>query len=112
MIVYKRGSEIDNSAYISKLQDQDKANNPLAQYELGKIYYDGIGVNRNHKIAKEYWIKSANNGYSQAQYSLGYLYLFGEGIILDYKEGCKWLKLASEQNHSEAMLLYKKRCFY
>ena len=112
MIVYRNGSEINNQVYINDLEIRARNNDSTAQYELGKMYYDGIGVGRSHKLAQQWWLKSSINGNIDAQYGLGVLYLYGEGILLDFKEGCKWLRQASEGYHERAILLYKKRCIY
>lgn len=110
MVVYEYASDIDNSDHIEELLKRSEKNDYLAQYELGSIYYDGIGGKRSHQLALKYWLMSAENGYVPAEYSVGHLYLFGHGINLDFKEGCRWLKKAYEKNHYEAKVLYKKRC--
>lgn len=44
--------------------------NDIAQYLLGRCYYDGNGVNKDHIKAKYYYEKSANNGNTQARFAL------------------------------------------
>lgn len=91
--------------------EQANANNPIAQYQLAGLYYDGIGMPKNEKMALGWYLKSANNGYAPAQYSAGWLYFYGKGgIRTDFVEGCKWLRLASAQGIAEANRLMMEKC--
>ena len=47
----------------------------VAQYNLGYCYEFGIGVEKNEVKAFEYYKKSADQGYLDAQLILGYLEL-------------------------------------
>lgn len=69
-------------------------NYPRAQYELYEILY-----NSNNSEAIEWLKKSANNGYPKAQYRLGIVLLTHK----EYKEGIKWIQLATTKNYSPAL---------
>jgi TPR repeat protein len=56
------------------------AKHPTAQYSLDCIYHWGLGVKENYQNAKDWFIKSARQGFSLAKHSLGLLYQSGHGI--------------------------------
>lgn len=116
----KKQSKLDIHTYIpadqielhefNSVQAAATNGDSVAQYNLGNIYYEGLGVRRSHKKAMEWWNKSSLQGYAPAQYNLGELYFTGEGIKRDFVEGCKWLKTAASQGHIDAVKLYKHKC--
>ena len=57
-----------------------------ANYNLGKMYYNGTGVGTNHAKAKEYFEKSANADNVFSKYYLGKLYYWGDGVEKDYNK--------------------------
>lgn len=70
----------------------------LAQHQLGKMYYEGLGVELNLNISAMWYQKAAESGYGLAQYCLGLMYFKGEGVIQDYVEAYKWANLAASKN--------------
>ncbi len=99
-----------NVPNISELQSLAYNGNPVAQYELGKLYYNGLGVPKSHKNAMNWWLKSSNSGYANAQYSLGILYFEGVGIKNDFVEGCRWLGAAARQGMPQSINMYSFKC--
>ena len=57
-----------------------------ANYNLGKMYYDGTGVGTDHAKAKEYFEKSASADNVFSKYYLGKLYYWGDGVEKDYNK--------------------------
>ena len=76
--------------------------NPTAQYDLGIMYADGIGVPQDYALAIEWFTKSAEQGDLDAQVILGIRYENGVGVPQDYKQAAKWYTKATEQGHSLA----------
>ena len=100
----------------------------VAQDFLGYMYEKGLGVPPNDSIAEEWYLKSANQGYSAAQKSLGDFYSrrhtkvtnyaekkkvtkkvvvkkFNGRLIItgvDYQKAAKWYEKAANQNNAEA----------
>jgi len=74
-------------------------NNLEAQTNLGVIYMSGFGVTKNVEKAKELYKKPANMGVSLAQFNLGLIYY---KIEKNTPKAIKWLKLAAENNYSQA----------
>ncbi len=74
-----------------------KNGNPDGQYNLGRIYYSGIGVSRNFKDAAYWYYKAAEQGHAHSQYCLGFMYENGQGMIKNYGESFKWYNKAIKQ---------------
>ena len=60
-------------------------------------------MDENHKEAVRWFIKSADQGYSQAQNILGECYLYGIGIKEDNKLAIEWLIKSANQSNTEAL---------
>ncbi|MDC3312300.1 sel1 repeat family protein [Alphaproteobacteria bacterium] len=76
--------------------------NAIAQYKLGFIYENGVGVPQNYKTAVKWFTLGAEKGYAKAQLKLGYVYIQGQGVPQDYKNAYKWWTLAAEQGDADA----------
>ncbi len=79
---------------------QAQNNNSKSQYLLGRAYLDGIGIDKNEMIAREWILTSAKNGYVDAQYVAAYLYPVEENNEKKaYALPLKWTKKAAENGH-------------
>ena len=58
-------------------------NNKLALYKLGEFYELKGSILEDEAIAFEFYKKSANQGYINAQYKLGYCYNHGIGVDIN-----------------------------
>ena len=67
---------------------ETKCNNRDAEscFDLGNLYYDGKGVERDYKKAMEFYGKSCEMGGARGCYNRGVLYYNGEGVKQDYGE--------------------------
>ena len=74
-----------------------EAGDPQAQHNLGVMYYNGRGVERNFIEAAKWFRRAAERGVAEAQSSLGYMYQKGEGITQDYAQSTRWYRKAAEQ---------------
>ena len=123
-------------------QDYDKAEmwyglaaahgNSMAQYELGKMYLYGIGIEKNEALGKEYCCDAywsfrssvtdtlgfdigadvdsglVDDGYSPDKsaayllYLLGRMEYAGEGVERNYEKAMQWYKLAAAGKHVHA----------
>ena len=68
-----------------------------AQYSLGVMYSNGIGVPQDDKTSVKWYTLAAEQGVANAQYNLGIYYLQGQGVLQDYKTAVKWFTLAAEK---------------
>ena len=79
-----------------------EAGNASAQFELGKCYDSGIGVEKNTVEAVKWYRKAADQGFANAQYYLGFCYEHGRGVEINATEAVQWYRKATEQGNAEA----------
>jgi TPR repeat protein len=73
-----------------------------AQFNLGVMYYNGSGMEKDKRKAFEWFEKAADQGHPKAQYNLGVMYETGQVVIQDYHQAFKWLQKAANQGHADA----------
>ena len=54
--------------------------NSEAQFDLGLMYYQGIGTDTNYKIARQWLEKASMNGNTKADFYLGKMYFIGADV--------------------------------
>ena len=74
-----------------------------AQYNLGVMYAQGLGVPRNGEEAVRWYRKVALKGLAQAQYNMGVRHAQGQGAPMDFIAGYAWLNLAAAQSLESAI---------
>jgi uncharacterized protein len=84
----------------------------LAQFFMGAMYDEGLGVPQNYKTAVKWYRLAAEQGHADAQNNLGSMYRLGKGVPQDYGTSVKWYRLAAEQGYAVAQLslggMYRK----
>lgn len=85
-------------------QEIKKNNDYRANYYLGKIYLDGLGVSPDPKKALDYLNESIKQDYDAAQALMGYLYEEGRFVSQDKRKAISLYKQAAEHNNSSAKL--------
>lgn len=83
---------IDNTNLTSSMRILQS---PDEQFELGKRYFEGNGVQQNYENAAQLFRLAANDDHTEAQYMLGVCYCYGLGISPD---------------HIQAAVLFQKAC--
>ena len=73
-----------------------------AQYNMGEMYYYGLGVETDYVKAMEWYLRAAENGNVDAQFSIGLMYDEGQGVAQDYAEAMKWYLKAAENGNASA----------
>jgi TPR repeat protein len=73
----------------------------VGQYNVGVFYEKGIGISMNKSMAKDYFLKSSNNGYLPAMSKLISFYILGTDGNKDYDSARKWAEYAINQNYTE-----------
>lgn len=81
-----------------------------AQQELGRMYFNGLGVSRDYREAVKWYEKAAGQGLAGAQFYLGVMYFKGEGVPKDDREAVRWYTRAAEQGHAEAQFYLGVMC--
>jgi TPR repeat protein len=66
-----------------------------AQFDLGVLYAQGLGVRRDLTEAAYYYRRSADQGNAEAQFALGQMYSRGWGAPRDAADAVRWLQMAN-----------------
>ena len=77
-----------------------------ATYNIGALFYKGLGVTQDYKQAAVWYLKAASRdhpdpsrrGHIKAEYELGLMFEKGQGVKQDYKEAAKWFREAAGIN--------------
>ena len=81
------------------MAEQGNAN---AQYNMGVLYDEGYGVERNYETARGWYEKAAAQGYAKAEHNLGILYQEGHGVPADDAKAADWFRQAAEHGEPAA----------
>ncbi len=73
-----------------------------SQYELAKLYSNGIGVSKDAKRAAELYLSAAGGGNAEAQYCIFKCYYYGDGVERNLGAAATWCKRASESGLAKA----------
>jgi TPR repeat protein len=83
-----------------------------AQYNLGKMYEIGQGVEADMEEAVKWYLKAAGQGHAQAEIRVGLMHMHGVGLEKDAAKAAEYLSKAAEKGYAEAQfnlgLLYMK----
>jgi TPR repeat protein len=90
-----------------------------AQFNMGRVYREGLGVKRDDGIALEWFDRAAAQGHLGAQTALGDMHRIGVrldtrtlNLPRDFKKAAKWYRKAAGQGHADARfglgLLYEQ----
>lgn len=96
---HRRGNH--ETAHLEFLRAAEQGN-VYAQFNLGVLYANGEGVQKNNAKSVYWFFESAKQGYMYAQSNLGTMYANGEGVSRDYIKAYKWFSLASAQELESA----------
>ena len=75
-----------------------------AQYEVGRRFWNGDGVDQDHKQAADWFDRAARQGLAAAQCALGLCYERGDGVEQDMWQAAAWYQWAAQQDDAEAQL--------
>jgi len=73
-----------------------------AQYNLGLLYDQGLGVPQSDALALRWYTQAAERGEPRAQYNLGIMYMNGQGTAPDPVLAYFWFSLAIAQGERKA----------
>jgi uncharacterized protein len=69
-----------------------------AQFDLGLLYAQGLGVARDLTEAAKWYRKAAEQGNAEAEFALGQMYSRGWGVPRDQADALRWLEMAMDPN--------------
>lgn len=75
-----------------------------AQFNLGVMYANGVGVPKDDQQAVSWYRKAAEQGHADAQFNLGVMYANGEGVPKDARQAVLWYRKAADQGDADAQL--------
>ena len=87
-----------------------EAGDAKARYNLGLMFQQGLGVEKDPQQARLLFAAAAKQGDADAQYQLGLIYYQGEGVFRSNKEALHWWSQAAAQHHPRAQ--YNLGAFY
>lgn len=102
VFAYRTGNYQEAVALFRPLAERGE---PYAQYNLGVLYDNGLGVPRNFDLALLWYKKAASQGLADAQYMAGRFYGNGRGVKQDPAAALFWFELASAGGHPLAPAL-------
>jgi TPR repeat protein len=81
---------------------QGNTTEPQAQYDIGMMYFKGIGVKKDYGIAFRWFYLAANQGHARAQNDMAFLLSKGLGVKQNKQEAYFWFLKAAEQGFADA----------
>jgi uncharacterized protein len=69
-----------------------------AQFDLGVLYAQGRGVDRDLNEAARWYRQAAEQGNAEAQFALGQMYSRGWGVPRDEADALRWFQMATDPN--------------
>jgi len=85
----------DYETAFKELLPLAEAGDAKAQYRLGWMYTEGLGVQQDYAEAFMWYRKAAEQGDAEAQYVLAGMYYLGQGTNQDYVQAYAWVKIAA-----------------
>jgi TPR repeat protein len=103
--MYKNGDCIEQDYLKSGIwySRAAKQGDSTAQYQLGQMYYQGLGVRKDPLEASKWYTFAAEKKHGDAQYQLGYLREKGEGLRQDVPQAIQFYKKSAMQKNPEAI---------
>lgn len=98
----REDGEIDYPAVLRFLKIGADAGYPNSEYTLGKLYAEGVGVEKDARRAAELFLSASIKGFAKAQYNLGKIYRDGVGMKADAGLSLFWFAEAAERGHPRA----------
>lgn len=88
------------SINVEELETLAKGGDVGASYELGQIYFKGIGgVGVDYAKAKKYFEAAAENGSTGANYYLGKIYYNGNGVETNHLKAKEYFEKSSSSDN-------------
>ena len=72
-----------------------KQGNAEAQYNIGNLYFNGMGIEKNYEEAAKWMEKAALQGNTSAMTGLGICYYYGYGVKRSKDTGRDWVNKAA-----------------
>ncbi|MGB0682361.1 MAG: tetratricopeptide repeat protein [Magnetovibrionaceae bacterium] len=84
---------------IEQIISSAQNGNSGSQFELGRAYHRGMGIEKDLIEARRWYKAAAEAGHVEAQFYYGWLFFNGRGVDADPAEAAKWFQLAANKGH-------------
>jgi TPR repeat protein len=92
----------DYAAAVREWTPAAQAGQSNAEYSLGLLDYEGLGVAKDYQTAFSWVGRAARQGHAAAQYALGTMHVEGKGTEVDYQVAAVWFAKAGKKGVREA----------
>lgn len=103
VVAYENGLYEEAAAIWTRIAQRN--NDAAAQYNLGLLYEQGLGVEESSGLAARYYRAAARQDYAPAQYNLAGLHYRGNGVVQDAREAVYWWSAAAQQGYANAQYM-------
>lgn len=100
MAAYEEGRYLDA---FDIWEPPARSGDPVAQYNIGRLYQLGQGVFQDFEVAAQLYEMSADQGYPYAQHNLAMLYESGKGVDQSFSKAYRWFRRAAKQGNRKSM---------
>jgi len=87
---------------VKQLRPWVKKKKGWAQYLMGQMYCDGLGVKQSYEMAARLYEQAAQQGDVSSMYNLGVLYALGKGVEQSYERAKEYYEPAAHLGHAKA----------
>ena len=106
LCINNNASAQETSTEINKIKTAAEAGYAKAQYEWAVKCYEGYENIKSDRIeAVKWWLKSAEQGFVEAQITVASCYTEGIGVEKDYQKAKYWKLEAAKQGHPQAFIM-------
>jgi len=92
----------DYATAVGEFERLAEQGNFVAQYNLGVMYANGLGVPRDVARAAQWFYRAATAGDARAQFNFANMYAEGRGLPKDPSRAAYWYTKAAEQGLGDA----------
>lgn len=102
--VYIEGADRNKIDNVEDHKKESLNDDAKTMFEMGDRYENMSGETHDFNKAFEFYMKSAEKGYGEAQAKVGFYYLKGRGEVeKNDQEAMKWLQIAAANNNAKAI---------
>ena len=87
---------------VGMIQREAQRGDAAMESNLGVMYFEGIGLEKDLTRAAQWYQRAAQQGYALGQSNYAAQLLHGLGVKQDYAAAAHWYELAAQQNYVQA----------
>jgi hypothetical protein len=102
MLCFVGAISLAEEVNLAELTAKAEKGNAESQFQLGRLYASGAGVEKDEAAALAWFQKAAAQGHTKAEVSLGSIYAHGFGVPQDWAESIRYYRLAAAKGDTTA----------